>query len=86
MDVVNVSRAFQNDLINLIEKYTRGNINKSLSRKERTMLAHDYQIYLMMAAIRVLVPSGTQNAIESIIRSNVKQFEQLSRMAYKAEG
>lgn len=80
-----LTKGFQTELVQLMSKYTGGEYNKKISAKDRVRLAHDFQVYLLMAATKVLIPAGTQNAIDSVILSNCKQFERLQRMVYKAD-
>ena len=80
-----ITKAFQTELVQLLNKYTGGQMNKKVSARDRCRLASDFQIYLLMSATKVLIPAGTQNAIDSVIKSNCKQFERLQRMVYKAD-
>lgn len=80
-----ITKAFQTELVQLMNKYTGGAMNKKVSARDRCKLGHDFQVYLLMAATKSLIPAGTQNAIDSVILSNCKMFERLQRMVYKAE-
>ena len=80
-----VAKAFQNELVQLMNKYTGGQMNKKISARDRCRLAHDFQIYLLVCATKVLVPSGTKNAIESVIKSNCAQYEKFQRTFYRVE-
>lgn len=78
-----VTKAFQTELVQLMNKYTGGAMNKKIGARDRCRLASDFQIYLLMAATKALIPTGTKTGVESVIKSNCATFERLQRMVYK---
>lgn len=78
-----VSNAFQADLLNLMNKYHHGPLVKKLTARERVRLAADFQVYLLVCATKVIVPNGTQVAVDSVIASNCKTYEQFQRKYYQ---